>query len=115
MGSVPQPFPIPKFRPSTEENLQNKILKDTDRKYIVQTLATLLMTHMQRPSLRDCGLVAKALVGKCEFLKDDEGDGEVSEQYSLLMQQKARGNVFCKQYKIVHGTRLCLSILIIIL
>ena len=80
MASVPQPFPIPKFRPNTEENLQNKILKDTDRKYIVQSLATQLMTHVQQPSLREC---AKALVGKCEFLKDDEGgDGEVSEQYS---------------------------------
>ena len=48
----------------------------------MQTLATLLMTYVQWPSLRECGLVAKALVGKCEFLKDDVGDGEVSEQYS---------------------------------
>ncbi len=79
MESVPQPFPIPKFRPKTEEYLQNKILTDTDRKYVVQTLATVLMTHVQQPSLKDCGLVAKALVGKCEFLRDDEGDGEVSE------------------------------------
>ena len=45
----------------------------------MQTLATVLMTHVQRPSLKDCGLVAKALVDKREFLKDDEGDGEVSE------------------------------------
>ena len=43
------------------------------------------MTHVQRPSLKDCGLVAKALVEKCDFLKDDEGDGEVIEQqYSLV-------------------------------
>ena len=77
LGLVPQPFPIPTFRPITEDNLQNKILKDTNRKYIVQTLATVLMTHVQRPSLKDCGLAAKALVEKCEFLKDDESDGEV--------------------------------------
>lgn len=36
---------------------------------MVQTLATMLMTHVQRPSLQHCRIVAKA--------KDDEGDGEV--------------------------------------
>ena len=45
---------------------------------MVQTLATMLMTYNQKPSLNDCGKVAKALVTKFKFLKDDEGDGEVS-------------------------------------
>ena len=54
---------------------------DTDRKYVVQTLATMLMTHVQRPSLHQCGVVAKAFVEKYEFLKDDEGDGEVSKYH----------------------------------
>ena len=45
---------------------------------MVQTLATMLMTYVQRPSLQQCGIVAKALIGKYEFLRDDEGDGEVS-------------------------------------
>ncbi len=78
MDSLPKPFPIPKFRQKTETNLESKLLTDTDRRYIVQTLATMLMTYVQRPSLHQCGIVAQALVGKYPFIKDDEGDGEVS-------------------------------------
>lgn len=74
---LPEPFPIPLFRKSTEDNLAKKLLLDGDRKYIVQTLATVLMTHKQRPSLSDCGAVAKSLVKKFSFLSDFEGDGEV--------------------------------------
>ena len=44
---------------------------------MVQTLATMLMTHVQRPSLQHCRIVAKALTTMYEFLKDDEGDDEV--------------------------------------
>ena len=84
MDSLPQPFPIPKFRQSTEKNLHDNTLIDSDRKYVVQTLATMLMTHIQRPSLQQCGIVAKALVGKYNFLKDDEGDGEVSMQVACI-------------------------------
>lgn len=45
---------------------------------MVQTLATMLMTYIQRPSMQQCGVVAKALVDMYGFLKDDHGDGEVS-------------------------------------
>ena len=70
------------FRKSTEENLNaKKLLLDGDRKYIVQTLATVLMTHRQRPSLSDCGVVAKSLVKKFSFLSDFEGDGEVCQEF----------------------------------
>ena len=48
----------------------------TDRKYVIQTLATMMMTYLQRPSLHHCGIVAKALIKIYNFLKDDEGDGE---------------------------------------
>lgn len=44
---------------------------------MVQTLATMLMTFVSRPTLKDCGIVAQALISKYEFLKDDVGDGEV--------------------------------------
>ena len=71
------PFTIPKFRASTEANLTNKLLTDTDRKYVVQTLATVLMTQIQRPSMKDCQVVAQSLIAAHPFLKDDEGDGEV--------------------------------------
>ena len=69
---------MPKFRPSTEENFGRCCLTDTDRKYVVQTMATMLMTYIQKPSLHYCGVVARALTEKYDFLKDDEGDGEVS-------------------------------------
>ena len=85
METLPKPFPIPKFRSRTDANLQNKVLTDTDRKHVIQTLATILMTHVQRPSLKQCGVVAKALVDTYHFLKDDEGDGEVSVTYTYTL------------------------------
>lgn len=75
--TLPKPFPIPKFRSDTEDNFGEKKLTGTDRKYVVQTLATMLMTYVQKPSLDHCGKVAKALVDKYRFIKDGEGDGEV--------------------------------------
>lgn len=68
------------FRQSTENNFQNKILTDTDRKYVVQTLSTVLMTYVysQSPTMDHCSTVAKALIAKHKFLKDTEGDGEVN-------------------------------------
>lgn len=74
---LPDPFPIPQFRPNTEKDFKEKILTDTDRKYVVQTLATMLMTYLPRPSLHHCSTVAKALIRKYNFLKDSDGDGEV--------------------------------------
>lgn len=62
-----------------------KVLTDGDRKYIVQVLATMMMTHVQKPSLSECGEVAKSLVSEFTFLKDDEGDGEVYYCYNFLM------------------------------
>lgn len=49
---------------------------------MVQTLATVLMTHFQHPSLADCEVVALSLV-KFNFLNDDEGDGEVHRLFVL--------------------------------
>ena len=83
--SLPKPFPIPVFRGATEANLEKKLLVDTDRKYMVQVLSTVLMVHVQRPSLAECGVVAKQLISKYPFLNDDEGDGEVrSFNYNML-------------------------------
>lgn len=63
---------------STEKNFQDKVLTDTDRKYVVQTLATMIMTYTQKPTFNDCKIVARSLVNKYNFLTDMEGDGEVS-------------------------------------
>lgn len=75
---LPNPFPIPKFRVSTMQNFQNQLLTGQDRKYVVQTLVTVMMTHVQRPTLSECGIVAKSLIEKYNFLSDEEGTGEVS-------------------------------------
>ena len=85
MSEVPDPFPIPKFRISTDTNFEKKILTDTDRKYVVQTLTTMLMTHIQKPSLHDCSIVAKSLIRKHQFLKDDEGDGQVCISVAIII------------------------------
>lgn len=53
---------------------------------MVQTLAAILMTYVQRPSLKQCGIVAKSLVDLHNFLKDDEGDGEVRIAFSYTCQ-----------------------------
>ena len=74
---LPDPFPIPLFCLTSEENLCNKILMYTDRKYVVQTLATVLITYIQGPSTSHCGIVPRALAKKYAFLKNDEGVGEV--------------------------------------
>ena len=76
--SLPTPFPTPRFRACTEENFSNKVLTDSDRKYVVRTLATVLMTYVSKPSLKQCRVVAKRVIEEHEFLKDDEGDGDVS-------------------------------------
>ncbi len=68
-GKVPNPFPIPSFRQSTEENFRNNIIADDDRKYVVRVLAIMLCTHVQRPSMSDCEIVARSLVAKHPFLK----------------------------------------------
>ena len=38
----------------------------------------MLMTYVPHPSLKHCGIVAKSLIEKLEFLKNGEGDGEVN-------------------------------------
>ena len=68
-GKVPDPFPIPTFRKSTESNFHAKKLADDNRKYVVRTLATMLCTYVQRLSTADCELVARFLVATHPFLK----------------------------------------------
>ena len=58
------------FRGNTEENLANSRLGEDDRKYMVRVLATMLSTHVQDPSMRDCAVVAESLLRKFSFLKE---------------------------------------------
>ncbi|XP_065892420.1 uncharacterized protein [Dysidea avara] len=68
-NKVPDPFPIPRFRKATEESFNQKRVADDDRKYVVRTLATVLCTYVQNPSMKDCEVVAKSLVATYPFLK----------------------------------------------
>ena len=68
---APNPFPVPTFRRSTEANLESKVLTESDQKYVVQTLATMLMSYVQRPSLKLCLVVSRALHEKFRFLGDE--------------------------------------------
>lgn len=65
------------FRASTEKNLAKRILLDTDRKYMVQTITTVLNTYVQNPGLNCCLGVAKSVIAKYSFLKDNDGSAEV--------------------------------------
>ena len=66
----PDPFPIPMFKQDVEESLEKKKMPNDDRKYMCRVLATVLQTHVQRPSIAHCAIVAKALVRKFPFLKE---------------------------------------------
>ena len=65
-------FHVPVFRSATEKNLKESISTDQDRKYIVRTLATILMSHVPSPKMGDCAIAAKALVAKYPFLGDTD-------------------------------------------
>lgn len=60
------------FRKITENNLSRKILTEQDCKYMVQTLGTLLMTHVHKPSMTHCLVVSQALHRKFTFVGTDE-------------------------------------------
>ena len=47
---------------------------DGDRKYMVQTLATVMMYHKTKPCMDDCLLVSRALHTKFRFLGDQSSE-----------------------------------------
>ena len=58
------------LKADVERSLSKKKLCADDRMYIVRVLATVLLTHVQKPTKRQCEVVAKALVRKFPFLKE---------------------------------------------
>ncbi|XP_065890195.1 uncharacterized protein [Dysidea avara] len=69
-NSLPDPFPIPVFRQTTEQNLVKKDLYPDDRRYMVRVLSTMILAHVSKASVHDCEQVGKALVQKFPFLKE---------------------------------------------
>ena len=67
---LPDPFPIPLFRKSTIDSLEQKKYTTDDRKYMVRVLSTMILTHVQRATMNDCAQVSKALTRKYPFLGD---------------------------------------------
>ena len=65
------PFNIPKFRaePTVDWHWSQICGPDLSNSFDD--------TSIQKPSMKDCGVVAKSLITAHPFLKDDEGDGEV--------------------------------------
>ena len=58
-------------------------MTDNDQKYMVQTLATLLMTYKSKPSLKDCLDVSSGLHKKFPTLGDESS--EVCDQMHILL------------------------------
>ena len=70
MQGAPDPFPVPMFKQDVEESLAEKKFTDDDRKYKCCVLGTVLQTYVQRPSIKHCEIVAKAVVRKFPFIKE---------------------------------------------
>ena len=78
MQSSAGEFTLPYFWPETVKNLEVERVTERDRKYIVRTLSTMLLSKIPNPSLRDCCGPAEALVNKYPFLGDASEDGKDS-------------------------------------
>ena len=57
------------------KNFKVEILTDMDRRYIVHTLATMLMSSVPVPTLHDSAVPAKALIKAYPFLADTSPGG----------------------------------------
>ena len=66
------------WRPEVEDYLRKKCLTPNARQEIVRTVASQLFARSQRPNRSDCDQVARQLILKYPFAKDDLGCGYVS-------------------------------------
>ncbi len=86
-------FEIPEhWRPEVEECIYNQSLEDSARCEIVRTLVNLLFSNFGKPTRNQCGSLARQLIIKHPFTKDDMGNGYVSE--------KARYSYLCSMTKV---------------
>ena len=73
-----------------QDSLSEHRLTDGDRIHIVRTMATMMMVHVQRPALKDCLMVSKALYKKYHFL----GDADSEVLYCLVFKRNRQHNYF---------------------
>ena len=75
-------FEIPEhWRPEVEECIHNESLEESARCEIVRTLVSLLFSRFTKPTREQCGSLARQLILKHTFMKDDMGNGYVSDIY----------------------------------
>ena len=66
------------WRPEVEHCLQEKCLSSSARSDMVRTLVNLLFTKSSKPSRDQCEKLARRIILKYPFAKDDLGNGYVS-------------------------------------
>lgn len=72
-------FEIPEhWRPEVEQCIRNESLEESARCEIVRTLVSLLFSRFAKPTREQCGSLARQLILKHTFMKDDMGNGYVS-------------------------------------
>ena len=69
---------MPIFHPETQKNLAAERLTERDRRYIVRTVSTMLLSSNPCPSMSDCAIPAKAIIKAYPFLADTSDDGKES-------------------------------------
>ena len=79
-------FEIPEhWRPEVEECIRNQSLEESARCEIVRTLVSLLFSRFAKPTREQCGSLARQLILKHPFMKDDMGNGYVSGNYLIRL------------------------------
>lgn len=72
-------FEIPEhWDPEVEECIRNQSLEESARCEIVRALVSLLFSRFAKPTREQCGSLARKLILKHPFMKDDMGNGYVS-------------------------------------
>ena len=58
------------------KNLEAERLPDRDRRYIVRTISTMLLSTIPHPTIHDCSVPARILVKQYPFLADASENGK---------------------------------------
>lgn len=72
------------WRPEVESCIAAKHLSDNARAEIKRTLVSQLFAKSSRPSRSDCDQIARKLILKYPFMKDNLGNGYVSHIITIM-------------------------------
>ena len=104
---LPDPFPIPLFRKSTMDSLEQKKYTTDDRKYMIRVLSTMILTHVEKATMNDCAQVSKALTRRYPFLGDYVSVVHVGEANHIWNMYQLRNR--CLRFNRFH-TRISLAL-----